>query len=92
MSSTTIHFPSGRGAYAPTGLAALRALLAKAFRQKPTPRVQAARPTAREVLREAAAVRALAQTYALTDRGFAADLFAAADRHERLYADSSGEE
>ena len=34
--------------------------------------------------REAAAVREMALRYRETDRGFAADLFAAADRHEEL--------
>jgi hypothetical protein len=34
---------------------------------------------------EAARVRALAGTYVKTDPGFAADLFAAADRHERAH-------
>jgi hypothetical protein len=35
-----------------------------------------------EAMRAAAAVRAMAQRYAATDPGFAADLRAAADRHE----------
>lgn len=35
---------------------------------------------------EAARVRALAGTYLKSDPGFAADLFAAADRHERAHA------
>lgn len=39
------------------------------------------------VVREAAAARALAYRYLKSDPGFAADLFAAADRHERLNAD-----
>lgn len=34
---------------------------------------------------EAAAVRALARDFVSSDPGFAADLFAAADRHERLH-------
>lgn len=34
---------------------------------------------------EAAAVRALAREFVASDPGFAADLFAAADRHERQY-------
>lgn len=34
--------------------------------------------------REAAEVRAMADRYSRIDRGFASDLYAAADRHERL--------
>ena len=40
----------------------------------------AAKP--RDPAREAAEVRALADSVRRTDRGFAADLYAAADRHE----------
>jgi len=39
-----------------------------------------------QAAREAADVRAMARQYLKTDPGFAADLFAAADRHEELYA------
>jgi hypothetical protein len=35
-------------------------------------------------LRDAAAVRAMAHRYDQSDRGFASDLYAAADRHEEL--------
>ena len=38
------------------------------------------------VAREAKAVRDLARRYDKTDRGFAADLYAAADRHEDIAA------
>jgi hypothetical protein len=41
-----------------------------------------AAPRALTVFEEAEQVRLLAESYADTDRGFAADLFAAADRHE----------
>jgi hypothetical protein len=41
-----------------------------------------AAPRALTVFEEAEQVRMLAESYADTDRGFAADLFAAADRHE----------
>ena len=37
--------------------------------------------------REAQSVRELASSYSKTDPGFAADLYAAAARHEGLYAD-----
>jgi hypothetical protein len=39
-----------------------------------------------DVIRDAADVRALAYRHLKSDPGFAADLFAAADRHERLNA------
>jgi hypothetical protein len=39
-----------------------------------------------DAVRDAAGVRALAYRHLKTDPGFAADLFAAADRHERLNA------
>ncbi|KQU78220.1 MULTISPECIES: hypothetical protein [unclassified Rhizobacter] len=38
-----------------------------------------------QAAREAADVRAMARQYLKTDPGFAADLFAAADRHEELF-------
>jgi hypothetical protein len=41
-------------------------------------------PGPREIAREAAAVRELAWSHLKTDPGFAADLFAAANRHELL--------
>lgn len=43
-----------------------------------------ARPLPRDPVREAAEVRALAESVRHSDPGFASDLFAAADRHERL--------
>lgn len=43
-----------------------------------------AKPLARDGVREACKVRALAEKVRATDPRFAADLFAAADRHERL--------
>jgi hypothetical protein len=49
---------------------------------KPAERVNAEE---NQAAREAADVRAMARQYLKTDPGFAADLFAAADRHEELY-------
>ena len=43
-------------------------------------------PAPRDAEREAEAVRALAFTYRVTDRGFADELYAAAERHERANA------
>ncbi len=42
-----------------------------------------AEPAARTAAQELAAVRALADSYRQSDPGFASDLYAAADRHER---------
>jgi hypothetical protein len=49
--------------------------------------VTSPRPAPRDRAREAASVRALADTYLKTDPGFAADLYAVADRHEHIDAD-----
>ncbi len=48
------------------------------------PAVMALSAAERQAALEAAAVRRMADGYARTDRGFADDLYAAADRHERL--------
>ena len=47
-------------------------------------------PSARDPVREAAEVRTMADAIRSTDPRFAADLYAAADRHERLYAGAAG--
>lgn len=49
-------------------------------------------PAPRNPEREAEAVRALAFNYRVTDRGFAAELYAAAERHESASDDRSGTE
>ncbi len=46
---------------------------------------RSARPRGRNPVQEAQEVRELAWAYRATDPGFAADLAAAADRHERLH-------
>lgn len=43
----------------------------------------------RSVAEELAAVRALADSHRPSDPGFASDLYAAADRHERAFADAA---
>jgi hypothetical protein len=45
---------------------------------------------ARDPVREAAEVRSMADAIRVSDPRFAADLYAAADRHERLYASADG--
>lgn len=46
-------------------------------------------PAARSAAEELAAVRALANSYRESDPGFASDLYAAADRHERAGEDAA---
>lgn len=48
--------------------------------------LSAARDAREEALRDASAVRLMAHRYRQSDRGFAADLDAAADRHEEAIA------
>jgi hypothetical protein len=82
MFSTTLESPVHGNRSSAGKASALRTWLAAARRlveRRAAPPV----PAARDRAREAAAVRALAHTYRNTDRGFAADLYAAADRHER---------
>jgi hypothetical protein len=86
MTTTTIHLqlPAARTAprfAAPLGelFAALFALLSRPARPAPTQR--------RSPSREAARVRAMAQSYEAADPRFASELYAAADRHEMLYGD-----
>ena len=44
----------------------------------------------RDAVDDAAAVRALADSYRRTDPGFASDLYAAAERHERALEANAG--
>jgi hypothetical protein len=44
----------------------------------------------RSLAEELASVRALADSYRRTDPGFASDLYAAADRHERAFEEVRG--
>lgn len=62
-------------------LNAIRALLRHLIPPRLTP------DTARDPIREAGEVRRMADTIRFSDPRFAADLYAAADRHERIYAD-----
>jgi hypothetical protein len=87
--STTVHlqvaprvgpaYPRGSRLAATLWLALRRALSA---RPQPAP---AQRTAGQEAQEEARAVRELALTYRAADPAFAADLLAAADRHERLH-------
>lgn len=85
MSTTLLHANVQRSRFAHHTLAALAGLLPAALRS-PLKAIQPAspRPAAEAAGLEAQKVRELAQSYAKTDPGFAADLYAAAARHESL--------
>lgn len=86
MTTTTMDLQVTRQRTAPR----LAAPFASAFAAllnalKPAERVNAEE---NQAAREAADVRTMARQYLKTDPGFAADLFAAADRHEELYGNN----
>jgi hypothetical protein len=80
MNSNATTFTTALAAPAVRSLTASMLALARRL-VGPTPR-----PPGRDPVREAAAVRALADSIRQTDPRFAADLCAAADRHEQLHA------
>jgi len=85
MTTATLHSNVQRSRFAQHALAAL-ANLTQSIWSSP---VRAARPaagltTAESASLEAQKVRELAYSYSKTDPGFAADLYAAAARHEGL--------
>jgi hypothetical protein len=82
MTTATLHSDVQRTRFAHHALSALSGLTASLFgasRSMVSSAVSAAR--------EAQRVRELAYSYSKTDPGFAADLYAAASRHEGLHAD-----
>jgi hypothetical protein len=83
MTTTALHTHQQRSRFAQHALAALANLVPLALRL-PLRVIQPARaPSAAEsAALEAQKVRQMAHTYARTDPGFAADLYAAAARHE----------
>ena len=81
MTTATLHANVQRSRFAQHAFAALGALLPTALRPA------AERTPAEAAACEAQKVRNLAYSYAKTDPGFASDLYAAAARHEGLYAD-----
>jgi hypothetical protein len=83
MTTATLHANVQRNRFAHHLLAALTNLIPAARTAAPN----AAAGAAESASIEAQKVRQLASTYAKTDPGFAADLYAAAARHEGLYAD-----
>ncbi|MCA0244675.1 MAG: hypothetical protein LCI02_28030 [Proteobacteria bacterium] len=72
----TLHVPTPAMPRGSSIAAALYAALAALFERRP--------PSRAKLLKEAASVRALAASMQDSDPGFAADLRAAADRHEAL--------
>lgn len=85
MTTTTFtHDAPHRSAFMRDALNLFRGLLPAALRARPAP---AASPgSANETAAaEAQRVRAMAHAYLRTDPGFAADLYAAAARHETLH-------
>jgi hypothetical protein len=90
MSSTTLHADVQRGRFAQHALSALAILVPPLFRGPPpvtkrrTETLNSTRTQEKAAL-EAQKVRELAYSYAKTDPGFAADLYAAASRHEGLH-------
>ena len=80
MTTTTFDVPAVRSAAAPRGARVAAQLFARLAGWLRVPPVAPARTRAEE----AAEVRELAYRVQSTDPGFAADLFAAAARHEAL--------
>jgi hypothetical protein len=81
MTTVTLHAHVQRSRFAQHAIAALTNLLSTGLRSIP------ARSESALAAIEAQKVRRLAATYSKTDPGFASDLYAAAARHEGLYAD-----
>jgi len=84
MTTTTLHANVQRSRFAQHTWAALANLIPAALLRTPTKAIQPA-TAAESAALEAQKVRDLAYTYAKTDPGFAADLYAAAARHEGLH-------
>ena len=82
MTTATLHANVQRSRFAQHVYATLAGLIPAALRS-PT----AARSAAESAAIEAQNVRALADSYSKTDPGFAADLYAAAARHEGHHTD-----
>ncbi len=77
MTTATLHADVQRSRFAQHALALLTGLFSAPAARNPTESASL----------EAQKVRRLAQTYSKTDPGFAADLYAAAARHEGLHAE-----
>ena len=88
MTTTTMHLKLERGRFAHHVKATLASMLPLAWREalgeSAGPVLSATDAAAIEVVKEAQRVREMAHAYSKTDPGFAADLYAAASRHETL--------
>ena len=84
MTTTTLQLKLERGRFAQHAKSSILSLLPMARRLLSTTRPAPTLSAADAAAREAQAVRDMANTYTNTDPGFAADLFAAAARHEGL--------
>ena len=82
MTTAILHADVQRSRFLRHALVALTQLIPTTLRGST---VDARPPGADSAAREAQRVRELAHTYAKTDPGFAADLYAAAARHEGLH-------
>jgi hypothetical protein len=80
MTTTTLNVPAARQVFVPRGARVAADLFVRALRWLGSP----AAPRVMSRGDETAAVRALAFEVQHTDPGFAADLYAAAARHESL--------
>jgi hypothetical protein len=81
MTTATLHADVQRSRFAQHALATLASLIPASLR------APAARSASESAALEAQKVRRLAYSYSKTDPCFAADLYAAAARHEGLHAD-----
>ena len=88
MTTSTLHFEVERSRFANLLLAALGAAVPATLANRlGRDRSESATTTVDKAALEAQAVRDMARSYAKTDPSFAADLYAAADRHEALKAE-----
>ncbi len=88
MTTTTMHLKLERGRFAHHVKATLASILPLAWREalraSTGPVLSKTDAAAIDVATEAQRVREMAHAYSKTDPGFAADLYAAASRHEML--------
>jgi hypothetical protein len=82
MTTATLHSNVQRSRFAQHVFAAIAGLIPGALRSSSNTLT-----ASESAAVEAQKVRALANSYSKTDPGFASDLYAAAARHEGLYAD-----
>ena len=85
MTTTLLHANVQRSRFTHHVLAMLASLIPAALREPMKATPTRALSTAESAAIEAQSVRELAHSYAKTDPGFAADLYAAAARHESLH-------